>query len=105
MQGQHGAPQPALTPSLPRRLIVPCGLRQYTTTLHIINSACVKLSKVMTAQKVYRGVSGGTLPAEFWQKNEWNVAGGVEFAFMSTTLDKSVALHYAGSGGAGAPGL
>ena len=78
-----------------------CMGNQYTTTLHIINSACVKLSKVMTAQKVYRGVSGGTLPAEFWKKNEWNVAGGVEFAFMSTTLDKSVALHYAAAGGAG----
>ena len=78
-----------------------CLGNNYTTTLHIINSSCVKLSKIMTAQKVYRGVSGGVLPSEFWAKNEWNVAGGVEFAFMSTTLDKEVALHYGGSGGAG----
>ena len=59
------------------------------------------MSKVMTAQKVYRGVAGGMLPPEFWAKNEWNVSGGVEFAFMSTTLDRSVATHYAGAGGAG----
>ena len=53
------------------------------------------LLKVMTAEKVYRGVAGGVLPDQFWRKNEWNVAGGVEFAFTSTTLDREVAIHYA----------
>eukprot|EP00965_Chrysotila_dentata_P224810 6194402-Pleurochrysis_carterae.AAC.1 len=48
------------------------------------------LAQVMTAERVYRGVSGGMLPDEFWVRNEWNVAGGVEFAFMSTTLDRKV---------------
>ena len=35
------------------------------------------------------------------ERDEDGGRGGTEFAFMSTTLDKSVALHYAGQGGAG----
>ena len=35
------------------------------------------------------------LPDEFWTPNEYDVRGGVENAFMSTTLDRSVAMGYA----------
>ncbi len=35
------------------------------------------------------------LPNEFWTPNEYDVRGGVENAFMSTTLDRSVAMGYA----------
>ena len=35
------------------------------------------------------------LPDEFWRPNEYDVRGGVENAFMSTTLDRSVAMGYA----------
>ena len=66
----------------------------YATTLHVINSAIGKLSKLTPAAKCYRGVVG-TLPREFWEPNDHNVRGGVEPSFMSTTLDKSVALEYA----------
>ena len=31
------------------------------------------------------------LPAEFWVANQFGVRGGVENAFMSTTLERSVA--------------
>ncbi|KAL1520857.1 hypothetical protein AB1Y20_022418 [Prymnesium parvum] len=86
-------------PFFARQLEELCRGNVYTTTLHSINSACVKLSKILAAQKVYRGVSGASLPTEFWEKNEWNVAGGVEFAFMSTTRDREVAMSYASSGG------
>ena len=34
------------------------------------------------AQKVYRGIAGGLLPEDFWRRNEFNVRGGVEYAFM-----------------------
>ena len=73
----------------------------YTTTLHCINSVIVKLGKLTKAQKVYRGISGGVLPDEFWTKNKYNVCGGVEFAFTSTTTDREVAVRYASSGKVG----
>jgi hypothetical protein len=39
-----------------------CRGNKYTTTLHVINSAVIKLSKLTMATYVYRGVSGGRLP-------------------------------------------
>ena len=74
-------------------------LNTYTTTLHAINSSIVKLSKLTVACKVYRGVSGRMLPEQFWRANAFNVKGGIDSAFMSTTCDKEVAMSYA----AGAP--
>lgn len=50
---------------------------------------------------MYRGISGGVLPDEFWQPNEFNVCGGVEFAFTSTTTDEDVARRYARNGKVG----
>ena len=35
------------------------------------------------------------LPEEFWQANEHGVRGGIELGFMSTTLDRAVALGFA----------
>ena len=58
---------------------------RYTTTLHVINSAIIKLSKLTSATKLYRGVSGALLPRPFWTPNQYNVRGGVEVAFMSCT--------------------
>ena len=78
-----------------------CRGNRYTTTLHVINSSLVKLSKLSVAVKVYRGISGRTLPSEFWSANEFGVKGGIESAFMSTTVDRTVALGYAAGGGAG----
>ena len=76
-------------------------LNKYTTTLHGINSAIVKLGKLTQATKVYRGISGMKLPDQFWTPNEFGVRGGVEQAFMSSSTDLSVAMGYA-SGGRGA---
>ena len=72
-------------------------LLRYTTTLHVINSAIIKLSKLTSATKLYRGVSGALLPRPFWTPNQYSVRGGVEVAFMSCTEDKEVALKYAAS--------
>ena len=60
-------------------------------------------SKLTFASEVYRGVSGGRLPHHFRHADEYGVRGGVDPAFMSTTLDREVALHYAGS--SGGPGV
>uniref|UniRef100_A0A7S2D976 Uncharacterized protein n=1 Tax=Haptolina brevifila TaxID=156173 RepID=A0A7S2D976_9EUKA len=87
--------------SLPRETALQ-SLNKYTTTLHVINSAIVKLSKLTVADKVYRGISGRVLPPEFWAPNAFGVMGGVEAAFTSTTREKEVALQYAANeGGAG----
>ena len=67
----------------------------------MINSAIVKLGKLMKAGHVYRGVSGGVLPPHFWTPNAFNVRGGIENGFMSTTRDRKVAMQYASGGGAG----
>jgi NLR family CARD domain-containing protein 3 len=75
-----------------------CLGNKYVTTLHCINSALLKMSKIQRAEVVYRGSSGGVLPSEFWQANELNVKGGIEFGFMSTTLNREVAMHYASAG-------
>ena len=74
----------------------------YTTTMHAINSSIVKLSKLTYACKVYRGISGRVLPEQFWKANEYGVRGGIEAAFMSTTVDREVALSYAQGSSAGA---
>ena len=40
---------------------------KYTTTLHAINSAVLKLSKLTKAAPVYRGFTGATLPSSFFE--------------------------------------
>lgn len=70
-------------------------LNIYTTTLHAVNSAVIKLGKLTKAETVYRGIGGKALPTEFWTPNSFGVRGGVEPAFMSTTLNREVAMTYA----------
>ena len=70
-------------------------LNKYATTLHGINSSIIKLGKLTKATKIYHGISGKKLPDEFWKPNEFDMRGGVESAFMSTTLNKEVAMGYA----------
>ena len=67
----------------------------YGTTIHAINSCALKLSKLTSATKVWRGFTGATLPRSFYVANEEGVKGGVEYGFMSTTVDRAQALHYA----------
>ena len=76
------------------RFVELCQNNTYATTLHVINSAIGKLSKLTPAAPCYRGVVG-VLPREFWEPNVHNIRGGVEPSFMSTTLDRDVALEYA----------
>jgi hypothetical protein len=78
-----------------------CKGNMYVTSLHVLNSCIVKLSKLTVVRKVYRGMAQGVLPDAFWHANKFNVAGGVEAAFMSTTADRSVAATYASGAGMG----
>ena len=65
----------------------------YATTIWVINSGLVKLARVTKATTVWRGVKG-KLPDQFFTKNAFNVSGGIELAFMSTTTDQRVASGY-----------
>ena len=73
-------------------------MNKYTTTLHAINSAVIKLAKLTTAKPVYRGVSGGRLPKSCLEPNQFGIKGGVEAGFTSTTLDRGTAEFYARGG-------
>ena len=88
-----------LVPFFAQRWEALCHGNHYTTTIHVINSGIVKMGKLSRAQRVYRGISGGSLPASFMHANESGVRGGIDMAFSSTTVDKHVALTYASSGG------
>lgn len=67
----------------------------YTTTLHVINTALVALSCCTKITKVYRGMSGGAMPEQFHDADEFGLRGGVELGCMSTTDDQRVAFEYA----------
>ena len=113
----HGQPVHERTTSSPRLAPSPrfvlltlpacCLPHARRQTIHCINSAIVKTAKLQAAGVVYRGVSGGVLPPAFWQADAAsNVRGGVEFSFLSTTVDRAVALGYAASEAAdGKPGV
>ena len=78
-----------------------CMGNKYCTTLHVINSCVVKLSKLTYAGKIYRGISGRFLPQQFLIPNEFGVKGGIEGAFMSTTTNREVAMAYASNSSVG----
>ena len=64
---------PGKVPCLKASMERLCADNRYVTTLHVINSAIVKMGKLMVSQKVYRGIAGGLLPPEFWEPNEFKV--------------------------------
>ena len=78
-----------------------CHGNRYCATIHAINDALIKMSRVTTAEKLYRGVGGFRLPDTFMTPDEWNVRGGVEFGFLSATTDRAVAMQYASGRGSG----
>ena len=48
----------------------------------------LQVMKLPENRMVYRGLHGLELPEAFVQAAEYGVRGGVEFAMMSTTLDR-----------------
>ena len=68
---------------------------RFTSTIHAINSGILKLSRIQPATCVYRGASKLMLPKAMRKRNSHQVRGGVEYGFMSTTLNARVAHGYA----------
>ena len=65
----------------------------FSSTIHLIVSAVEKLrlaQGMVSGTWLYRGLSGGELPAKFWEQ------GFSEFAFMSMTRKLGVAIDYSG---------
>jgi len=78
------------------------GGMKYVTTIRMIASGIVKLSKfckLPVERKVYRGLNAMTLPDFFFWADKNGFKGAVEPAFMSTSLEKRVALNYLNRGG------
>ena len=71
-----------------------CQGNQFCTTIHVISSGILKLSKIEAAGKVYRGLSGLKLPDAMLKPNAEGVRGGVECSFVSATRDRAVASAY-----------
>jgi len=83
---------------------------KFSTTIFVLVSAVQKLSRCMNipvGTLLYRGLGGSMeLPDTFFVPSEFcipskicmtpNALGYTEFAFMSTTQDRSVAVHYSG---------
>ena len=66
----------------------------YTTTIYAVNSAVVKLSKLMPIGTVYRSVAKTSIPPSFFEPNESQLCGGVEVAFTSFTPDRDTSVEY-----------
>ena len=52
---------------------------RFTTTLHVLSSGVLKMSRLQPAITVYRGISRMTLPTSFTKANKHLVRGGVEY--------------------------
>ena len=53
-----------------------CRGNRYVATLHAINRCIVKLGKITSAQKLYRGISGLRLPESFFIEDAPFADGG-----------------------------
>mmetsp|Transcript_16318 Transcript_16318/g.32639 ORF Transcript_16318/g.32639 Transcript_16318/m.32639 type:complete len:1094 (+) Transcript_16318:115-3396(+) len=71
--------------------------RSYVTTIHVINSALIKISRITSIlgnRKVLRGFSGLKVPDCFREPDEYGCQGGIEAGFLSTSTDSKQAVGY-----------
>ena len=69
---------------------------KYATTLHLLNSALVKLAKVGTVEKVYCGLSdAAVVNSHFWKKNDAGGIWGCEAALVCGLRQKEPMLRAA----------
>ena len=68
----------------------------FSTTIHVLVSAAVKLARAVelpTGTRLYRGLGRlSKLPESFDSQDELGRCGYLEWGFMSTTSDQSVAM-------------
>jgi predicted outer membrane repeat protein len=78
---------------------------RFVTTLHCINSGVIKLSRLQPKCRVYRGINGMKLPSTFVHSDAFGVRSGVEYGFMSASMDRSVAERYSKGKNTDSPSL
>lgn len=91
---------PGNSPPLSKRFESMCEGNRYEASLHLVSAAIAKLGRIQKAQPVFRA-PGGVLPDSFWRFNEYNGRGGIEYAFLSATTEREVAMEYAAQSPAG----
>ncbi len=75
------------------------GANLYSTTIHVLASAVQKVAtstKLEPGLRLYRGLGGRALPHFFHHADGDGPRGVMEYAFMSTTSSKAVAIEYSG---------
>jgi len=84
----------------PAQLVESLEGNTYTTTIHCINSAIIKLSRAcpLDPRVVARGSKDLRLPLQFAVKDALGCQGDVEMGFISTTSNLDVACDYAAGG-------
>ena len=74
----------------------------FATTIHVLQSATMKISRVMrlpSGLELYRGLGGLTeLPDSFYEADEHGCRGYMEYGFLSTTSHRESAVEYSGVG-------
>ena len=74
----------------------------FSTTIFVLQSAVVKISRVMRLPRgleLFRGLGGlAELPDTFKTPDEHGRLGYMEYGFLSTTSHKETAVEYSGAG-------
>ncbi len=73
----------------------------YTTTICVLNSALLSIAhetKFAPGRKLYRGLGGCiAYPSNFFEHDQMGNRGIMEWGFLSTTTNKSIAVDYSGA--------
>eukprot|EP01052_Picozoa_sp_SAG31_P003957 SAG31_NODE_157_length_22047_cov_5.897849_6_plen_1697_part_00 len=72
----------------PEKLIGASVAKTFVTTIHMIQSGLVKLSRITPVRTVYYGLGGVKLPRSFDHANVRDSKAGVEFGFVSASLSQ-----------------
>jgi hypothetical protein len=74
----------------------------FPTTIFVLESAVLKISRVMRLPpglELFRGLGGlAELPDSFYQADEHGCRGYLEYGFLSTTSHRETAVEYSGAG-------
>ncbi len=75
---------------------------QFATTIFVLQSAVMKISRVMRLPpglELFRGLGGlAELPDSFHEADEHGCLGFMEWGFLSTTSHRETAVEYSGAG-------
>jgi hypothetical protein len=78
------------------------GGNKFSTTIFVLQSAIIKIARVMRLPpglELFRGLGGlAELPYSFYEADEHGCCGFLEYGFLSTTSHREIAVEYSGAG-------